>query len=145
MSETKAQSYANYKRRHIPFHFFVIPVLITNAILALVYLVRHPGLAAAWMVILSIALLVLAFLTRINPLKVQDRLIRMEERLRLAALLSEPLRSRIADLTEHQLVALRFASDAEIPQLVEETLSGNLSSKEIKKKIQNWRPDYLRV
>src|SRR5277367_1855696 len=104
MSETKAQSYANYKRRHLPFHFFVIPVLITNAILALVYLVRHPGLAAAWMVILSIALLVLAFLTRINPLKVQDRLIRMEERLRLAALLSEPLRSRIADLTEHQLV-----------------------------------------
>jgi len=145
MSETKAQSYANYKRRHVPFHFFVIPVLITNAILALVYLVRHPGLAAAWMVILSIALLVLAFLTRINPLKVQDRLIRMEERLRLAALLSEPLRSRIADLTEQQLVALRFASDAEIPQLVEETLSGNLSSKDIKKKIQNWRPDHLRV
>jgi hypothetical protein len=145
MSETKAQSYANYKRRHLPFHFFVIPVLITNAILALVYLVRHPGLAAAWMVILSIALLVLAFLTRINPLKVQDRLIRMEERLRLAALLSEPLRSRIADLTEQQLVALRFASDAEIPQLVEETLSGNLSSKDIKKKIQNWRPDHLRV
>jgi hypothetical protein len=145
MSETKAQSYANYKRRHLPFHFFVIPVLITNAILALVYLVRHPGLAAAWMVILSIALLVLAFLTRINPLKVQDRLIRMEERLRLAALLSEPLRSRIADLTEQQLVALRFASDAEIPQLVEETLSGNLSSKDIKKKIQNWRPDYFRV
>jgi len=145
MSETKAQSYANHKRRHLPFHFFVIPVLITNAILALVYLVRHPGLAAAWMVILSIALLVLAFLTRINPLKVQDRLIRMEERLRLAALLSEPLRSRIADLTEQQLVALRFASDAEIPQLVEETLSGNLSSKDIKKKIQNWRPDHLRV
>jgi hypothetical protein len=110
-----------------------------------VYLIRHPGLAAAWMVILSIALLVLAFLTRINPLKVQDRLIRMEERLRLAALLSEPLRSRIADLTEQQLVALRFASDAEIPQLVEETLSGNLSSKDIKKKIQNWRPDYFRV
>ena len=111
MSARKAQSYANYKRRHAPFHFFVIPVLITNTILAVVYLVRHPGLAAAWMVVLSLALLTLAFLVRINPLKAQDRVIRLEERLRLMALLPEPLRARIAELTEYQLVALRFASD----------------------------------
>jgi hypothetical protein len=145
MSETRTQSYTNYKRRHAPFHFFVLPVLITNSILAIVYLVRHPGLAAAWMVVLAIALLVLAFITRINPLKVQDRLIRLEESLRLTALLSEPMRTRIPELTEPQLVALRFASDAEIPQLVEETLTSNLSAKDIKKRIQNWRPDYFRV
>jgi len=145
MSARKAQSYANYKRRHAPFHFFVIPVLITNTILAVVYLVRHPGLAAAWMVVLSLALLTLAFLVRINPLKAQDRVIRLEERLRLMALLPEPLRARIAELTEYQLVALRFASDAEISRLVEETLKENLSSKDIKKRIQNWRPDYFRV
>ena len=145
MSARKAQSYANYKRRHAPFHFFVIPVLITNTILAVVYLVRHPGLAAAWMVVLSLALLTLAFLVRINPLKAQDRVIRLEERLRLMALLPEPLRARIAELTEYQLVALRFASDAEISRLVEETLKENLSSKDIKKRIQNWRSDYFRV
>ncbi|QNI33886.1 hypothetical protein H7849_08255 [Alloacidobacterium dinghuense] len=145
MSENSVQSYTNYKRRHAPFHFFLIPILITNLILAIVYLVRHPDLAVAWMVLLSIAILVLAFLTRINPIKVQDRLIRLEERMRLAALLPEPLRLRIPELTEHQLVALRFASDAEIPRLVEETLRDNLKPMDIKKKIQNWRPDYFRV
>lgn len=144
MSE-KPQSFANYKRRHAPFHFFVIPVFITNAILAIIYAIRHPSLAAAWMVVLSLALLMLGFLVRMNPVKAQDRVIRLEERLRLASLLSEPLRSRIPQLTEYQLVALRFASDAEIPQLVEQTLSANLSPKDIKKRIQNWRPDYFRV
>ena len=145
MSEKKPQSYANYKRRHAPFHFFVIPILITNALVAIAYAIRHPSLAAVWMVVLSLAFLVLGFLTRINPVKAQDRIIRLEERLRLMALLSEPLRSRIPQLTEYQLVALRFASDAEIPQLVEETLNSNLSPKDIKIKIQNWRPDYFRV
>jgi|SRR5215471_4451317 len=145
MSETRTQSYANYKRRHVPFHFFVIPVLITNLILALVYLVRHPGLAAAWMAVLSVALLTLAFLARINPIKVQNRLIRLEERMRLTTLLSETLQARISELNEKQLIALRFASDAEIPRLVEETLRENLGPKEIRRRIQNWRPDFYRV
>lgn len=145
MSNRKPQSYANYKRRQPVFHFFVIPVLITNLIVVIVHLVLHPGLAAAWLLIISAALLLLAFLVRINPLKAQDRIIRLEERLRLMTLLPESLRTRIPELTEYQLVALRFASDAEIPQLVEETLRDNLRPKDIKKKIQNWRPDYFRV
>ncbi len=145
MTEIKSQSYANYKRMHLPFHFFLIPILLINAVLAIVYMARHPGLAEAWMVVLSIAFLVLAFLARSNPVKVQDRVIRLEERLRLAMLLPEPLRARIPELTEYQLIALRFASDAEIPQLVEETLNNNLRPKDIKKRIQNWRPDHLRV
>jgi Family of unknown function (DUF6526) len=145
MSEIKTQSHANYKRIQPSYHFFVIPVLVTNTIIAIVYLVRHPGLPAAWMVMLSLALLVLAFIARINPLKAQDRVIRLEERLRFMALLPEPLQRRISELTEYQLVALRFASDPEIPQLVEETLKDNLSPKDIREKIRNWRPDYFRV
>ncbi len=129
MSASQPQSNANFKRRHPPFHLFVIPVLLTNLIVATVYLVRHPGLAAAWMMLLSLALLVLGFLARVYPLKAQDRVIRLEERLRLMALLSEPLRARIPELTEYQLVALRFASDAEIPQLVDKTLREKLARK----------------
>jgi hypothetical protein len=83
--------------------------------------------------------------TRTNALKVQDRVIRLEERLRLSTLLPEPLRLRIPELTEDQLVALRFASDGEVSKLVDRALKEKLSRKEIKKSIQSWRPDYWRV
>ena len=145
MNNHAAQSFSHHSRRHLPFHFFIIPVLLTNLIVTIVCLVRHPSLLTGWLVILSIALLTLAFLVRINPLKVQDRLIRLEEQLRMNTLLPGPLRERIPELTEKQLVALRFASDEEIARLVEETLQNNLSPKDIKKKIEKWRPDYFRV
>jgi|SRR5579884_316210 hypothetical protein len=141
----KPQTYANHARRQMVFHFFLVPVLILNLLYSIILLIRHPNPNAAWIVIMAIALLVMAFLVRINPLKVQDRLIRLEERMRLSALLTEPLRSRIPELAERQLVALRFASDEELPALVEETLAHNLKGKEIKQRIKNWRPDHWRV
>lgn len=141
----KPQTYANHTRRQLVFHFFLVPVLILNLLYSVVLLIRHPNPNAVWVVIMAIALLVMAFLVRINPLKVQDRLIRLEERMRLSALLTEPLRSRIPELAERQLVALRFASDEELPALVEETLAHNLKGKEIKQRIKNWRPDHWRV
>jgi hypothetical protein len=84
------------------------------------------------------------FKIRLYALKVQDRIIRLEERLRMHELFSEPLKSRIGEFTEGQLIALRFASDAELPALAEKALQG-LDQKQIKASIKTWRPDYFRV
>ena len=97
------------------------------------------------LVMLAVAVLTLVFKVRLYSLKVQDRVIRLEERLRLTQLLQEPLRSRIPELTEDQLCGLRFASDAEVAKLAERALNEKLSRADIKKAIKTWRPDYWRV
>lgn len=145
MSEKKPQTYANHMRFDPLFHYFVGPVLIITLIATIVHAVRHPHLASIWGVVLALALLLLSVKARTFALKVQDRVIRLEERMRLATLLPEPLRARIGELSERQLIALRFASDAEVSALVERTLNEKLTSKQIKQAIQNWRPDTFRV
>jgi len=144
-----AEAVQTYKKhaRWLPlFHFFVMPVLLVNVILAVSGLVRLPGLATLWNVVFAIGLLGLGFLSRIQALTVQDRVIRLEMRLRLRQLLPPDLQPRINDLTHRQLVALRFASDQELPELVKEVLAGRLaSSKEIKMRVKNWQADWLRA
>lgn len=152
MAETKPQNLANHTRFDPLFHFFLGPVFILAVVLSLIHFFAHLGegdfhdhFHAFLIVLLAVALLVAVFKERLYALKVQDRVIRLEERLRLTQLLAEPLRSRIPELTEDQLIALRFASDAELPKLVERTLKEKLSRKQIKQAIQNWRPDNWRV
>ena len=152
MAETKPQNLANHTRWDPPFHFYILPVFALALILTLVHFFAHithgdlrDQIHAFLLILLAVALLMLMFKVRLYALRVQDRVIRLEERLRLTQLLSEPLRSRIPELTEDQLCGLRLASDAEIPKLVERTLKENLKRADIKKAIQNWRPDYWRV
>jgi uncharacterized membrane protein YdbT with pleckstrin-like domain len=139
------RNFSNYKRYDPLFHFFILPVLAITLIMAIVHLVRRPGLRSAWLVVIVMAVIVAIFKIRMYALKVQDRVIRLEERLRLATLLDASLRPRIAEFTESQLVALRFASDAELPALATKALNEKLSGIEIKKSIQQWRPDNWRV
>lgn len=146
MAENVPQNYANHERYHPPFHFVLLPGALVLLVLSIVDVVRHYHQLNAWILLLIGILFPLAvFLLRTNALRVQDRLIRLEERLRLQALLSAELSARIGELTESQLIALRFASDNELPGLVAKVLAANMASKDIKKTIVTWRADTFRV
>jgi Family of unknown function (DUF6526) len=143
------QSYSHHTRWDPPFHFFVMPVIVLAALTAIVlhlfiHFQPHP-LHGVLITVFAIAFVMMLFKIRLYALKVQDRVIRLEERLRLATLLPEPLRARIPELSVGQLVALRFASDAELPALAQKAMNEKLSPDAIKKSIQNWRPDNWRV
>jgi len=145
MSQPVEQNLENHGRTDPPFHFLILGILATNFLVWTVHIFFSHSLLDAWQIVLAIGLIVLAFKVRLYSLKVQDRVIRLEERLRLSTLLPEPLRMRIPELTEGQLVALRFAPDAEVALIVDTTLREKLSQKQIKELIQTWRPDYWRV
>jgi Family of unknown function (DUF6526) len=145
MGEKAPQNFANHVRLDPPFHFFVLPVTALTVVAAIVHLVERPSWFAGWLVIFAAGISVLAVRARQYALRAQDRIIRLEERLRLGGLLADPLRLRVGELSEAQLIGLRFASDGEIPALVGETLDKQLSNKDIKKAVRNWRPDYWRV
>jgi Family of unknown function (DUF6526) len=145
MANTKPQSYANHSKLDPPFHFVLTPLGVAAVIMSIILFVQHPRTASALWVVLAIGFLLVTFRTRVYALKVQDRVIRLEERLRLAMLLPEAAKPRIPELTESQLVALRFASDAELPALAMRALNEGLTKKQIKSSIQNWRADYFRV
>ena len=139
------QTRQNHTRIQRPFVFVLLPLLFIFLILSGIQLVRSPGLLTLSLALLSIALLVMAPLVRTSALRVQDRVIRLEERLRMAAILPEDLRVRALDLNVGQYVALRFAGDAELSSFVRQALEENLTSKQIKDRIVDWRPDYDRV
>jgi hypothetical protein len=139
------QNYSNHTRYDPAFHFILTPILIITLIQGVVEAVHRPNFHNIWMVVFFFAVFLAAFLTRSYAAKVQDRVIRLEERLRLAELVAAPIRPQLGRLTERQLIALRFASDEEAPALVERALAENLAPVDIKKSILNWRSDNWRV
>jgi hypothetical protein len=141
----KEQSFANHTRFDPMFHGFLAPLALLFVIAAIVRLVQTPDWWSVVRVIGSIWAVVLTLKIRLYALKLQDRIIRLEERLRMAQLLPDTMRGRVGEFSEAQLVALRFASDAELPGLCDTALAGNWEPKQIKKSIRTWRPDHWRV
>lgn len=138
------QTYANHAKFDPPFHFVLFPLLFANLIWAVVELWQGFSWSTVFGLTLAVALFLMYFKTRLYALKVQDRVIRLEERLRMKDLLTPEQFGRTPALTVPQMVALRFASDAELPALVEKALAG-ASPKELKQSIQTWRADLYRV
>ena len=140
------QNFKNHTRLRPPFHFFVLPALALNLVNTLRHLWLSPDRGTALAVVVASALLTLAIQSRNMVLAVQDRVIRLEMRQRLGETLPAALLARIAELSPQQLVALRFASDAELPDLVRDVLDGKLATqKEIKMRVKDWQGDWLRA
>lgn len=139
------QNFANHVRYQPIYHFFILPVVAINVLVALWFIVRRPSLLTAWNLVFALAIVSLALVVRISALTNQNRIIRLEERLRLAQLLPDELRARISEITTRDLIALRFCSDEELPELTRAVLAGECHGRDIKQRIRAWRPDYHRV
>jgi hypothetical protein len=142
------QSYPNHSRYFPRFHFIVLPLLAINLIIRIIYAYRHWGARLPlWEILVAFALILLALTVRVMVLTVQDRLIRLEETLRLQRCLPDDLRGRVGELTSDQLIALRFCGDdSELAGLTRSVLGGQLTSRDdIKKSIKTWRPDTMRA
>ena len=151
MAAKEPQSYANHAKIVPSYHYFAFGVLLVNLVWSLWKVVRaltNDAFAVNFDLVLGVlvalALVAVTLHSRLFPLTVQDRVIRQEMRLRLADILPEDLKGRVDEIKRGQFVALRFASDAEMPDLVRESLDKGLKGKEIKQKIKNWQADHFR-
>lgn len=141
------QSFAKHSRYVTGYHFVMLPILFINLFVALysAYTGRFTK-TGIWSVLVAIALILLAWYARVMPLTAQNRIIRLEERMRLQEKLPTHLRERAHEIPPGHLVGLRFASDEELPGLAERCLNGEFrNGGDVKAAIKNWRPDYLRV
>jgi Family of unknown function (DUF6526) len=143
---SEQQTYQNHIRYFPLFHFILSPLLLFNLIWQSVRLYQEPSWDRAEWVLMAIVFMAMLLVSRLQPLKAQDRVIRLEEQLRYQSVLSKDLAEKANNLKTNQMIALRFASDEELPVLIERTLNGEFKdSKEIKLAIKNWRGDHLRV
>ena len=140
------QSYAAHARWHPLYHFFVLPVLVLLLPLyTLVSLFRYPSVRAGMLFLSALAIAGLTLCVRVYAAGNQDRIIALEERLRIERLVAPPEREAAARLTQDQLIGLRFASDAELAELAAAASAENLSRDAIKKRVKIWRPDLRRI
>jgi hypothetical protein len=140
------QSFESHARWVPLYHFALSGVLLVNLLWSFYRVVAEFSWETVLGVLMALAFFGLFFYMRIFALTVQDRVIRLEMRLRLERLLPGDLKPRIPDLSRSQLVALRFASDEELPGLVREVLEKDLQDRrEIKRRVKNWQADHLRA
>ncbi len=141
------QNYGNHKRYLPLYHFIVVPLFVLHFIATLVYAFRHPGAKWNWwQVVVAVALLLFVWAARLMALTVQNRVIRLEERLRLERVLPDDLRNRASELRTSQLIAMRFCSDEELSEMCRAVLNGECrDADEIKRRVKSWRPDWLRA
>lgn len=139
-------SYKTHRAYDPLYHFFVLPVLGINVLLDAYILFRRPVLLNVWALVFGLALVALAWRVRYFPLRIQDRLIRLEETLRLQSVLPEDLRARIGEISTRELIALRFCTDDELPEHVRAIYAGDYRGGEnVKSRIKSWRPDPHRI
>lgn len=140
------QNYSNHTKFFPPFHFVAVPILLLYFLNEMRHLWMNPNRSTAFAALVAFGILTSVFASRLMALKVQDRVIRLEEQLRMRGLLPADLHGRLHELTPAQMVALRFAGDGELENLVRDVLAGKLSNqKAIKMAIKDWRGDYLRA
>ncbi|HET9400983.1 MAG TPA: DUF6526 family protein [Candidatus Acidoferrales bacterium] len=140
-----AQNYSNHRKFVPAFHFFTLPVLLLNVGYQVTQSVRFFSSGTVIGALTAVAILLAALFGRVFALKVQDRVIRLEMRLRLMEVLPPELRARIAELTLDQLVGLRFASDGELPELTRKALTERTKRDDLKKAVTNWQADEVRA
>jgi hypothetical protein len=150
MSDAAPQTYANHRRFDPPYHFVLFAVVLLNLareMKHLVLMIKNGPFAWGAIVeaLMAAAMILLVLKIRTYALHNQDRLIRLEETLRMQAVLPDALKPRIGELRPGQFVGLRFASDEELGGLMEAALSEKLDGEAIKKRIKTWRPDTFRV
>ena len=140
------QNYGNHTKFFPPFHFIAAPILMAYFFNELRHVWMNPTRSTAFAALVAFGILTAMFASRLMALKVQDRVIRLELQMRMRGLLPSDLHGRIHELTPAQMVALRFAGDGELENLVREVLAGKLGSqKAIKMAIKDWKGDYLRA
>jgi hypothetical protein len=140
------QNFANHARFVPPYHYVAFPILLANLIWRVLGLFDGITVDASLNLLVAVALIIVALFARLFALGAQDRVIRLEMRLRLRELLPEDLQGRINDFTPTQMVGLRFASDAELPDLARKVLDENITkATPIKEMVTNWQPDHFRV
>jgi hypothetical protein len=143
---SRPQTFENHAKMVPGYHYVTAAILLFLLAWSIWQLIQGPTASSVVGFLLVTALILVSYYARTFALGVQDRLIRLEERLRMERLLPDDLRARIGEFSTEQLVGLRFASDEELPDLARRVLAEGIADRKvIKKSVGNWRADHQRI